>query len=339
MTILMFLILLLIIGAVVLGFGLTILFGLLGVVFSSIFAAFLFAVKYSLPVLAAAALIALIFRKWDFPKVFCIVLGVGLAVEAVFAVLFFNRQVTVELPPLESIAQVRFSSYGIKKDFWYNLESRQVGDYDETDDLRYLEGVYDEINRCSFKNAVTENVDVEEITIHEGVELLDADGAPVGEIFFYDKDHLCVKYLGTERYYRVAKNGGELNDAPFSQLSIDRVEAEIHETWDGFAAALEESVFFDDGSVGFTIPGQVPGSYQLRTELLGSYRENQSVKTYGVEIQWQVEKDQSWEAGETYRVALGDKTYDTFDLILRVDRVYWEIDILRALPQEYILKK
>ena len=339
----LFILLILIIGVVAFGIVVTLALNFLEVAFRSVFAAGLFAIKYSIPAFILIALVGLLNRKKDWKGSMLVTGFVMLVAEVIFAVGFFSVNVEPDLIPVEDVSRVYFYSRYVDKDSWWDEGEWKTRDVGGTDDTAYLEAVYDAIREGRYKHAVEENVDAGKFGEYYGVLLYDDEDEVIGSVQFFCPDYVAVRQGDKVKYYRRVEDEDtpKLKSDTMLQLAEDLRAAEIHAVWDDFAGELKESITCDGEYAYFTIPEDIPGENYSLTVFAQEAEVwyDGWVDAVTVDLDWEPAQEQSWTPGETYAIPLENRTYCTLRLTLWVSGEEWWMDMTKYLPEGCYLEK
>ena len=310
-----------------------ILFGLLGLVFKSIGAMALFALKYLLPFGIVGFIIAkrrddkegLIFKEY---------LGhIGIAVGAGLVVLmvWINIPVTPTFPAPDAVKLVNVS-------YEVGGETRTTS----TENEELIGNMVNSLNSAEYKRTLKELIEEDEDDPEYVLTLVDTDGEKYTVVFCNSKG-VGLKKGGITFYYKMKDEGTVPQDWASNIFYLEEQE-NAKALWKPFADELFSTVTYneDQQEITFVIPETIPGKYyeiDLYVEGSRNYTggefERREFFIYEDE-----QKNDTWETGVEYSVPLEDICFSRF--YIKVDASYLEepymFDVFTLLPEERVHK-
>lgn len=310
-----------------------ILFGIFGIVFKSVVAMLMFALKYLLPFGVIGLVVAkLRDRKGYFVwQEYMAHMGVALGAGLVALLIFLNIPVTPDLPEEYEVKRVT-ASYDA------GIETRTSST--ETDWL--IESLVGSLNSAEYTRVLEEFIEEDENDFVYTLTLTDAEEKEY-TVIFYNHKVIGVQKGKAISYYKMKDGHTVPQDLADNIFTLEK-KAESEKAWVPFVEELFSSVIYDEDeqAITFVIPEVIPqGSYEIDLYVEGS-REYTGGKFEPREffIYEDEQKKDLWVPGERYSLPAEDICFSRVNI--KVDFPYLEdpykLDALTLLPEEKVYR-
>ncbi len=311
-----------------------ILFGLFGMVFKSIGAIVLFALKYLLPFGIVGFIVAkkrddnegLIFKEYLGH------IGIAIGIGLVVLLIWLNIPVTPDFPEPEAVKLVNVS-------YEAGAETRTSS----TDDEELIVNMVSSLNSAEYKRSLKEFIEEDEDDPEYVLTLIDSEEKEY-KVVFCNSKVIGVKKGGIAFYYEMTGDSATVPQDWARNVFYLKEQENAKAIWQPFAEELFSTVAYNEQEqeIIFVIPEIIPGKYygiDLYVEGARNYTggefERREFFIYEDE-----QKDDSWEAGVEYAVPLEDICFSRF--YIKVDASYLEepymFDVFALLPEDRVYK-
>lgn len=189
--------------------------GLIGFAAESFFAVLALAFSVLLPVIGLISILFFICAALKKRKLF--IAGAFILLIGRVIVLLFNI-LTAPAPMLPEIREIGTAYFGTSRyeEHLFGGEWEKEAEL-STEDISYVQALYDEINSHEFKLSFKELIPEEEGSVKYSARLFGKDGRNISNISFYGTEYISIGKGLSERFYKI-EGEEQLDPAPMLKL-------------------------------------------------------------------------------------------------------------------------
>lgn len=307
--------------------------GVFSVALESAWAGVMFSLKYLLPGIVIALLIA---RKKDVyeAKSYAKAAIAGAVVNFLILIICLQFPASPDFPVTEEVSSVSVS----------RIRADGITNDDSTELTNLIDDLCSRLNSNDYSYTIDEFVIRDEDTKEYIMEFTMKDGEKV-TCLLWDNKAVAIDHGLFTTYYKLDGDDGRLPYQEAERIVFYKNELEREEKKKAamekltpFAEELFDSiVYVDDESIEFVIPEKLPDTdYGIRIEMKGTdaaYGERYTLQNY--EVHKEEQDNNSWVPGSRYRIDIKGLRFRNFTISVTPEYTYdYTFNVKNLLPEE-----